>query len=87
MYFDRNHSDGWSTGISHSPLKMKDRDTLDIHIFSDKSSVEVFSEDYTTNHSCNVFADAEQDKNFLTVSGGNLKIKAIQMWKLKKVMD
>ena len=87
MYFDRNHSDGWSTGISHSPLKMKDKDMLDIHIFSDKSSVEVFSEHYTTNHSCNVFADAEQDKNLLTVSGGSLKIKTMQMWKLKKVID
>ena len=87
MYFDRDRSDGWSRGVSRSPLRMKDKETLDVHVFMDKSSIEVFAENYSTNHSCNVFADEQQNQNFLTVSGGVLKIKSLKMWDLIKVMD
>ena len=58
-----------------------------IHIYVDKSSIEVFSENYSTNHSCNVFGSKDQNKNFLSVPAGKLKIKSLQMWPLKKVMD
>lgn len=87
MYFDRDRSDGWSRGVSRSPLRMKDKESLDVHVFMDKSSIEVFAENYSTNHSCNVFADEQQNQNFLTVSGGVLKIKSLKMWDLIKVMD
>lgn len=87
MYFDRNHGDGWSKGISHSPLRMQDQKVFSIHIYVDKSSIEAFTENYSTNHSCNVFADKSQNKNFLSVSTGKLKIKSLQMWPLQKVMD
>ena len=66
---------------------MKDKESLDVHVFMDKSSIEVFAENYSTNHSCNVFADEQQNQNFLTVSGGVLKIKSLKMWDLIKVMD
>ena len=87
MYFDRNHADGWSRGISHSPLRMKESGVLSVHIFVDTSSIEVFAEDYRTNHSCNIFADRSQDENFLSVPAGKLKIKSLQTWPLETVMD
>ena len=36
MSVDRNHSDGWSKGISESILYLQDKKELDIHIFSDQ---------------------------------------------------
>ena len=87
MYFDRNKADGWSRGVSHSPLRLKEPGVFSVHIFVDTSSIEVFAEDYRTNHSCNVFADRSQDKNFLSVPAGNLKIRSMQTWSLKKTMD
>ena len=87
MYFDRNKADGWSRGVSHSPLRLKETGVFSVHIFVDTSSIEVFAEDYRTNHSCNVFADRSQDKNFLSVPAGNLKIRSMQTWSLKKTMD
>ncbi len=87
MYFDRDHADGWSRGVSHSPLRLKEPGTFSVRIFVDTSSIEVFAEDYRTNHSCNVFADRSQDKNFLSVPAGNLKIRSMQTWSLKKTMD
>lgn len=87
MYFDRNQADGWSRGVSHSPLRLKEPGVFSVHIFVDTSSIEVFAEDYRTNHSCNVFADRSQDKNFLSVPAGNLKIRSMQTWSLKKTMD
>lgn len=87
MYFDRNKADGWSRGVSHSPLRLKETGVFSVHIFVDTSSIEVFAEDYRTNHSCNVFADRSQDKNFLSVPAGKLKIRSMQTWSLKKTMD
>ena len=87
MQVSREHADGWSKGASHSPLKMKDREKLLIHIFSDKSSIEVFAENYETNHSCNIFADETQDHNRISVPRGKLKIRSLETWALKKVMD
>lgn len=69
---------------SHSPLKMKDREKLLIHIFSDKSSIEVFAENYETNHSCNIFADETQDHNRISVPRGKLKIRSLETWALKR---
>lgn len=87
IYFDRDHADGWSRGVSHSPLRLEDPRVFLVHIFVDTSSIEVFAEDYKTNHSCNVFADRNQDKNFLSVPAGNLKIRSIQTWSLEKTID
>lgn len=87
MYFDRNYADGWSKGVSRSPLKMKSKDRFSIHLFVDKSSIEIFTEDYETNHSCNVFANESQNQNYISVPAGKLKISAMQTWALQKVMD
>lgn len=87
MYFDREHADGWSKGTNRSPLDMKEQQSFSAHLFVDKSSVEVFAENYSIVQSCNIFADKRQDKNYLSVPAGKLKIKCLQMWSLKKVMD
>lgn len=86
MTFDRNNSDGWSRGISRSPLILKDREFLDIHVFADQSSIEIFTDNYRTVHSCNVFAGREQDKNYIAAIGGALEIKSLKTWGMKNAM-
>ena len=43
MTFDRSNGDRWSQGCSRSPLNLKGKRELDIHILADQSSIEVFA--------------------------------------------
>ena len=45
---NRNKADGWSKGISHSILFLKEKDVLDVHILSDQSSLELFTDNVLT---------------------------------------
>lgn len=84
---DRSNSDGWSSKKTRSCLLLKDQATMKIHIYVDKSSIEVFTDDYQTNHSCNVFAGEQQNKNYVYAENGEVYIKELQVWSLKNVMD
>lgn len=84
---DRSNSDGWSTGKTRSCLLLKDRAKMKVHIYIDKSSIEAFTDDYQTNHSCNVFAGEQQNRNYVYAENGEVYIKELHTWSLKKVMD
>lgn len=86
LTFDRNNSDGWSTGISRSIIKYKNKDTLDINIFSDQSSIEIFTSNYQIAHSCNVFAGNDQNKNYIVSKNGELSINSLITWGMKTSM-
>ncbi|SCP98924.1 glycoside hydrolase family 32 protein [Anaerobium acetethylicum] len=86
MKFDRNNADGWSKGVSRSPLKKQDKKTLDICIFSDQSSIEVFADDYKNNHSGNVFADNNHNRNYIVADEGSVYFTEIITWGMKTVM-
>ncbi len=84
--FDRSQADGWSKGIAKSPLNLLGKDYLDIHIFSDQSSVEMFSNHYQNNISCNIFAPETACGNYITAQGGELSIEIMETWDLEGVM-
>ncbi len=86
LYVDRNNADGWSEGCSRSPLIMKDKKLIKIHALIDKSSVELFTDDYHTSHSCNVFAGEMQVDNFVIPKNGSIYIKRISTWELCNTM-
>lgn len=67
---NRNMADDWGTGVTRSNLILKGKSTLDIHIFSDQSSIEIFSSNYQMNHSCNIFAPDSQCQNTVYAEGG-----------------
>ena len=77
---DRSLADGWSKGVSRSPL------FLDIHILSDQSSLELFTDDYRNNHSMNVFAGNEQDRMYICAVDGQARIEDIESYGLKRTM-
>ena len=81
--FDVNHADGWSKGVAKAPLNLIGKDELEIRILSDRISVEIFSNEYTTNLSCNVYTLAEDEKNEIQAEDGNVWIKSIQSYNLE----
>ena len=85
--FDRSHADDWSAGVAKCPLNLLGRDTLDIHVYSDKSSVELFSNGYRNNLSCNIYNADENHENYLIAKDGNIAVTELKTWKLKKVME
>lgn len=86
MYCDRNQADGWSKGTSKSPLILKNKHCMVIHIFVDQSSLEVFTDDYKTCHSLNIFAGQEQNQNYIREGSGKVYINSLFTWGMKKVM-
>ena len=60
LLVDRSCADGWSVGTSRSVLKVSEK-SLDVHIFSDQSSLEIFTDQYRNNHSNNIFAGNDQE--------------------------
>ena len=85
-YFDRNNSDGWSKGVARCPLNLMGKEHLDIHIYSDKISLEIFSNDYQNNFSCNIYNVDDYQKNEMKAIGGDLMIESIRSWELGKTM-
>ena len=79
---DRRNSDGWSTGISHGPLKLMGKKELDVRIFSDQSSVEIFTDEYRNNHSMNVYAGNEQNGISVRAFGGTAVLREIETYGL-----
>ena len=83
---DRSLADGWSKGVSRSPLFLKNKKKLDVHILSDQSSLELFTDDYRNNHSMNVFAGNEQDRMYICAVDGQARIEDIESYGLKRTM-
>lgn len=84
MWVDRNDSDGWSKGVSRSTLFLKGKRELDIHIFSDQSSLEIFADQYQNNHSNNIFAGDAQNKIRICAYGGEAVIKQYESYGLRE---
>lgn len=84
MQVDRNVSDGWSKGGSHSTLFLKGKKELDIHIFSDQSSLEIFADQYQNNHANNIFAGNAQNQIKIRTYGGNAVIRDFESYGMKE---
>lgn len=83
---DRNEADGWSCGVSRSPLYLAGQTNYDMHIYSDQSSLEIFTNNYQTNHAINIFAGNEQNKIYIYTVDGTAIVKDMCTYGLKKTM-
>lgn len=83
MSVNRNEADGWSKGISRSVMNLSGKKEMDVHILSDKSSLEIFTNQYQNNHSNNIFAGKEQNQLKIRAHGGTVSIRNIEMYGLK----
>ncbi len=84
MTVDRSKADGWSEGTSKSVSYLKGKKELDIHIFSDQSSLEIFTDCYQNNHSNNVFAGNGQNQIKMRSFGGKVTITDIETYGLEE---
>lgn len=82
IWIDRNQADAYSSGISRSALQLINEDYLNFHIFVDNCSVELFTDDYRTVHSCNIYCLEEITENYFSVQDGALLIEDIEIWEL-----
>lgn len=84
MQVDRNSSDGWSKGVSSSTLFLKGKKELDIHIFSDQSSLEIFADQYQNNHANNIFAGDAQNQIKIRAYSGSVAIRDYESYGIKE---
>ena len=80
---DRNAADGRSKGVSRSVLYLQGKKELDVHILSDQSSLEIFTDQYQNNHSNNIFAKASQNQLRVRARGGNAVLRDIETYGLR----
>ena len=62
---------------------MKRKKELDVHILSDQSSLEIFTNQYQNNHSNNIFAGNEQNQLKIRTYGGTALIREYESYGLK----
>lgn len=86
LSIDRSNSDGWSVGISRSVMYLKGKKELDVHIFSDQSSLEIFTDNYQNNHSNNIFAGNEQNKIKMCTENGKVTLTGIEAYGLERCL-
>ena len=85
LRLDRSAADGWSKGVTRGPLGLGKKKVLDFDIVVDKSSIEVFSDNYRNNHAVNVFASDKQTGLELSSKGGVARIVGMTTCGLKTV--
>ena len=61
-------------------LFLKEKDVLDVHILSDQSSLELFTDNYQNNHSMNVFAGNEQNKIYFQAVEGSVVLENVEVY-------
>lgn len=86
MTVNRDKADDWSRGTTKSVLFLRDETALDVHIFSDQSSVEIFTMDYRNNHALNVFAGNDQNGICLEAIGGNVAVSGLESYGLERTI-
>ena len=80
----RDNSDGWSQGTSRSTMLLQGKQELDIHIFSDQSSIEIFTNQYQNNHANNIFAENTQNQIEIHTYGGEAVIKDYEAYGMQE---
>lgn len=85
LSLDRGKADGWSKGNCHTPLKYLDGEELLIHIYSDQSSLEVYTDNYQTVLSCNVYGELGQCYNYMAADEGTITVKSLETWEMECV--
>lgn len=84
---DRSGSDGWSAGTSHSVMYLAGKKELDVHIFSDQSSLEIFTGQYQNNHSNNIFAGNAQNGIRMCACQGKATVTDIEAYGIMTCND
>ena len=83
MSVDRNDSDGWSKGKTHSPLMVAGSPRMEVEVIGDTSSLEIFINGGRVVYSLNVFAPATCNEIAVEPHGGDAALAAIRGYALR----
>lgn len=84
IIFDRNNSDDYSEGIKSCDLCI-DGNILSIKILSDTSSIEVYTNDYKTVLTSNIYPSENENKIEVLSKGGEVYISEFKGYSLSSV--
>ncbi|MNO12514.1 Sucrose-6-phosphate hydrolase [compost metagenome] len=83
LTFDRSRSDGWSEGTPTAALERTGAEPLRLHIFVDTSVVEVYTDNYRTVMTNNIYPNPASIGLEVFVRGGSVNITSLDVWKLR----
>jgi sucrose-6-phosphate hydrolase SacC (GH32 family) len=73
------------TRISKAPITLPADSTLDLHIFVDQSSIEIFANNYTTTLSMLSFTNVNETGITLFSNAGDVNVVELHTWQLKSI--
>lgn len=90
IIFDRSNADGWSQGVCHTVIRDAGNDKLQVRIFSDTSSLEIYTDGnensgYKTVLSGNIYPDSTCHGTWIESIDGDLMIDRIQTYEIMSV--
>lgn len=87
LYIDRTYTpfDYSFKRIANAPVFLGQDSILDLHIFVDQSSVEVFANGYKTRLTCLAFTNKEAHGISLFSEGTAVEVLSLQAWKLSSI--
>ena len=80
--FSRDNADEYSKGTVSADIKGTSNGEMKVHIFIDRTSVEIFTDDYRTCLSNNIYPDSDQTMNSIQVENGKAMISSLESYKL-----
>ena len=80
--FSRDNADEYSKGTVSADIKGTSNGEMKVHIFIDRTSVEIFTDDYRTCLSDNIYPDPNQTMNSIQVENGKAMISSLESYKL-----
>lgn len=87
ILMDLNNSGSGEKGISKAPLLVKQDGSLNLRIFMDTTSVEVFINDGEQVITNRIYPDPNSNQFKIFTKGGKVRINSFESWKLHSVWD
>ncbi|WP_019243322.1 MULTISPECIES: glycoside hydrolase family 32 protein [Bacillus] len=86
LYLDRDRSGKGVDGIRQTNINVQ-ADSVSLHVYVDRSSVEVFANDGMINMTSRIYPKTTSLNVQLFADGGSVTISSAQAWKLKDVWE
>ncbi|MCM3632109.1 glycoside hydrolase family 32 protein [Paenibacillus camelliae] len=85
LQMDRSCAGVGDGGISTAPLKLLDDGTIELHLYVDRSSVELFANDGTIAMTNRIYGDALATGISFFACGGEARVVDLQAWPLTSI--
>jgi beta-fructofuranosidase len=77
IVLDRNNADSWSKGKIRCPLEIFDKEKIELHIFADRNSIELYTDNYRSVMSSDIYGGDKAFGAYIVAHEGMLDVKSI----------